>query len=563
MADSQNIEKSLIEARLFLQEDKVDDAIQILQTILVSSPGSSEALRYLALSYVQKKQYEDAIFTFKKALSIDNNPILSMNLANVYKIIGKSQDAIRYYELAIDINPKYAKAHNNLAGLYADLNQYNKSLYHYKEALHADPGFTLAHLNLGILFFRNQEIQPAIMQFNNVLAIDESNVTALFYLGLINLAKDNLVEALEFFQKVLQLNSEHVESLVNIGVTLLKQNKQQLAIDYFTRALALDENNIEARNNLAATFIHNDRYENALKYYFSLLKEEPKNTEYLYNTGVAQMGLGHIDEAINMFNQVLSIDAKHFGALSNLAAIKMRNRDKSGAIILLKRALEVEPTNKTTKFMLKALNLQEVETCNEYAEDLFNHYALYYDKHMQETLQYQLPQKLWEILYKLNLNNLNKILDLGCGTGLCGEVLQIFSKHLVGVDISEKMLAIAASKDIYENLVAKDIVEFLKEDVNTYDLIVALDVLPYFGSLQSLFDYITKRLSPNGMFVFSTEISENCDWQIQESMRFCHATQYIDSLCEANSLLIEYKERIIARKQDNEGLEEILYVCKL
>lgn len=590
MAASQNLEKLLIEAQLFLQDNKVDAAINSLQEILSINPDAVDALRYLALAYVQKKQYEKAISSFELAINLDNNPILNMNLGNVYKLLNDYHAAIKYYEFAIQINPKYAKAHNNLAGLYAELNEYKKALYHYKEALHADPGFTLAHLNLGILLFKNQEIDASVTQFNNVLAIDECNLTAGFYLGLINLAQENLPKSLDFFQEVLQVNPEHVESLVNIGVILLKQNKQQLAIDYFTRALALDENNLEARNNLAATFIHNDRYENALKYYFELLKEDPKNLEYLYNTGVAQMGLGRIDDAVNMFKQVLSIDNKHFGALSNLAAIKMRNRDKCGALELLQKALAVEPNNKTTKFMLQALSQESVETCKEYAADLFNHYALYYDKHMQETLEYKLPQKLWEILHKFHLNNSNNIanfsdgldlelnaskpvaenaniifqqtLDLGCGTGLCGNVLKYFSKYLTGVDISEKMLAIAATKEVYEELKTQDILEFLQNDTHTYDLIVCLDVLPYFGSLHQLFNYISARLSHNGIFIFSTEISENTDWSIQESMRFKHAPQYILNLCKENNLIIEYKERVRARKQDNIDLEEMVYVCR-
>ncbi len=579
MADSQNIDKILLEAQLFLQNDKADEAINSLQQLLTTDSNSADALRYLALAYVQKKQYVDAISIFKKAISLDNDPILNMNLANVYKLINNPDEAIKYYEFAITIHPKYAKAHNNLAGLYAELDNYNKALYHYKEALHSDPGFTLAHLNLGILLFRHQEIAAAITQFNNVLAIDECNLLALFYLGLINLASDKLVKATEFFEAVLQINSEHVQSLVNLGVIMLKQQKPQLAIDYFTRALALDETNLEARNNLAATFIHNDRYENALKYYFELLKEDPKNLEYLYNTGVAQMGLGHINEAVNLFKQVLSIDAKHFGALSNLAAVKMRDRDKIGALELLKRALAVEPNNKTTKFMLQALSHEEVETCKEYAEDLFNHYAMYYDKHMRETLQYKLPQKLWEILHKLNFMpysdsvpdyvgqcpnlHLNKILYLGFGTVLCGDVLKAFSKQITGVDISEKMLSIAANKEVYERLVVKDILEFLQEDTNKYDLIVALDVLPYFGSLQSLFKSISKRLASGGVFIFSTEISQNADWQIQESMRFSHAPKYIFNLCAENNLLLEYQESTIARKQDNRDLEEMVYVCQV
>jgi len=41
------------------------------------------------------------------------------------------------------------------------------------------------------------------------------------------------------------------------------------------------------------------------------------------------------------------------------------------------------------------------------------------------------------------------ILDLGCGTGLCGDFLHAQAKELVGVDLSQHMLNIATNKGQY------------------------------------------------------------------------------------------------------------------
>lgn len=564
MANSESVDKILLKAQLLLQDNKADAAIKLYQQVLNTEPDHTEALRYLALAYVQTEQIDLAIAIFKQALDLIDDPIIHMNLANVYKKNQNYSLATQHYKKAIKLNPQYAKAHNNLAGLYRSLKNFPEALLHYKEAVHADPSFTLAHLNLGILLFTQQEIEPAITQFNNVLAIDEHNVNALFYLGLIYFARDNISKASDFFTEVLAINSEHVESLVNLGVIALRQNKAQLAIDYFTKALAFDEHNLEARNNLAATFVHNDRFENALQYYLALLAEDPHNIEYLYNTGVAQMGLGHIEDATSLFTRVLELDQKHFGALSNLAAIKMRRKDKPAAISLLQRAVDVEPNNKTTRFMLQAL--QEVDgdipACEEYARDLFNHYALYYEKHMQDTLQYKLPEKLWEILHSLNQQSFAKVLDLGCGTGLCGDVLKRFTENVTGVDIAEKMLSVAKSKDIYQNLICQDISEYLMHNSEQFDLIVAADVLPYFGSLDVIFANVCKSLANNGIFIFTTEISMDKNWQVQESIRFSHSQQYVTELCAKHHLYIKYKEQTIARMQDEKALEEMIYLVK-
>ncbi|MDF1758293.1 MAG: tetratricopeptide repeat protein [Legionellaceae bacterium] len=561
MSENLNI---LLEKAIALQQDnQISEAIGVYQQLLKIDPNYVDGLRYLALCYVQSGESNKAIATFLQALSLKNDPIFHMNLGNIYKRMQNIEKAVYHYQQAIEINPKYAKAHNNLAGLYAGLGNYKQALVEYKEALHSDPSFTLAHLNLGILFFKNQQIVAAETQFNNVLSLDIDNITAQFYLGILLLGKNELDRADILFEKILLKEPEHVETLVNLGVIALKKGKDQSAIDFFTKALILDETNIEARNNLAATFIHNDRYENALMYYDQLLKDNPNNVEYLYNTAVAQMGLGHVGDAEKFFNTVLNLDSKHFGALSNLAAIKMRRGDKQGACVLLERAVAVNPDEKTTQFMLAAISENhhsDTPYCPSYANDLFNHYAMYYEKHMQDTLQYNIPKKLWDVLHQLNVKQVDKALDLGCGTGLSGEVLKNFCRHLIGVDISQKMLSIANSKDIFDKLIEAEALTFIKEDIEIYQLIVAADVLPYFASLDELFISLKPRLSQDGFFIFTAEISDSEPWVLQETIRYSHNPNYIGGLCEKYGYKVEYEEKTIARKHEDSNLEVMLYV---
>jgi ubiquinone/menaquinone biosynthesis C-methylase UbiE len=44
------------------------------------------------------------------------------------------------------------------------------------------------------------------------------------------------------------------------------------------------------------------------------------------------------------------------------------------------------------------------------------------------------------------LNKSQEILDLGCGTGLCGAWFTDYSARLVGVDLSPKMIEVAKKK---------------------------------------------------------------------------------------------------------------------
>jgi predicted TPR repeat methyltransferase len=309
--------------------------------------------------------------------------------------------------------------------------------------------------------------------------------------------------------------------------------------------------------------MHHDRFENALTHYTDLLKRSPQNPEYLYNAGVAQMALGHLQEARQNFETLLTLHPHHFAALSNLAAIFIRLGQREFAIQLLQRALDINPQDSTTQFMLHALTGSEKHAAEspEYVINLFNQYALHYDHHLQKTLQYSLPHHITRVLHQLSAHHLQHVLDLGCGTGLTGIVLREFSQHLTGVDLAQKMLSQAREKCIYDELVESEIRTFLANDAQEYALIVAADVLPYLGALEILFEHIAPRLTSAGMFLFTTEISQEARWQLQPNARFAHHPTYLHELCTHHDLVLIHQEQVIARHQDHHPVQTMLYAA--
>lgn len=389
-----------------------------------------------------------------------------------------------------------------------------------------------------------------------------SDIAAHFYAGISALQSENLDQAEAHFQSILNINPDHVPTLINLGALELKRGEGQTAIAYFTQVLILDENNVMARQNLAATFMHYDRFENAMSHYEALKKINALDIEDLYNMGVASAALGQLSSAIDYYQQVIAKNKKHNAALNNLAAIHIRLGKRSEAIDLLQRALQANSSDSASQFMLDVLmnKKQNPTASHDYVRNLFNNYALYYEQHLQKILQYSLPEKGLEILRELQFNQFQQVLDLGCGTGLSGVALCDCSAQLTGVDLSKKMLAHARAKNIYDDLFEADIISFLRADRQQYDLIQALDVLPYFGELDELFTAISPRLRAKGVLLLSAEISEKDNWQIQDSMRFCHHPDYIQGLLESHSMRLLHNSRVIARQENEQNLYVTLMI---
>ena len=475
-------------------------------------------------------------------------------------------EAIALYESLLQQKTKLPpEAHNNLASLYERAGNHSKALTHYSAAVHAAPDFAMAHYNLGLLFLKQNQLDAAKTQFNNVLSLNPEHTDAQFYQGIIHLTHNELDSAEKAFQAVLVHNKEHPDALANLGVIALKRDQGQQAITYFAQALTFDEHHEDARNNLAATFMHYDRFENALTHYAMLLEKHPDNLEYHYNAGVAEMALGQLEHATKHFELILKHNPKHHACLTNLASIAQRLGHTQKAISYLTHAHDLNPHDKSSEFMLDAFKhgKEQRPACPEYAQNLFDNYALHYEKHMTETLKYSVPRHMAQLLHQLIPElQVTRALDLGCGTGLSGIVLRELSQHLTGVDLSPKMLGHARDKAIYDELVEAELITYLSQDKTTYDLITAADVLPYLGDLTPLFEHVKAHLAPQGLFILTHEISNTANWLLQTTARFAHHPDYLCALAEEHDFKMVHQESFVARKHHDDNLPVMLYALQ-
>jgi predicted TPR repeat methyltransferase len=198
----------------------------------------------------------------------------------------------------------------------------------------------------------------------------------------------------------------------------------------------------------------------------------------------------------------------------------------------------------------------------DYIKNLFDAYADHYESHLLQSLDYQVPELLFNAVSNVitNPGQALDILDLGCGTGLTGIPFRPMAKTLVGVDLAEKMLAVAAEKNIYTRLVPADITTYLQQQPMAFDLLIAGDTLVYIGDLSAFFQGAAKVLRPGGLLAFNTEITDSADYTMNQSGRFSHQQKYLDALAQQNNFKVAFYQKTITRQQNNEPVYGHLYV---
>lgn len=546
------------------QADQLDEAEKGYHEVLDEDPHNAEVLHLLGILHAQRQDFQVARYFLEQALAIKPYVATFHNsMGNVLRHLKEYDQAIYHYKKALHSQPDSAVAQNNLGNVFYQIDQLAEAGKHYREAIRLQPNYADAHYNLGLVLTRQDAIAAAIIELELTLKLQPQHQRAHYHLGYLLQMQQKLDVAAKHYQIALRLDMSDVSAHHNLGVILTNKGKYAAAIRHFKKVINLQPSNLDALNNLGTVFLLQNNPAAALKY-FLRLAQLMRDFDVYYNLGVIYMDLGRYADAIVYLQEALTMRPNDFATHSNLGAIYLRREDYPNAELHYVAALAMAPDNQEIPYVLAAIRQTETPTAapDKYIQTLFDQYAPYYEQHLQ-FLEYQVPQVLYEELIKIYGEPQQRlaILDLGCGTGICGAQIQGFAKTLIGVDLAPKMLALAEKKHIYTELKLISLSAAL-DYYRDLDLIVAADALVYFGDLATIFAKSKSALKANGILAFSIELTEDYPYHLQHTARYAHAKKYVDELVQQNNFTLVVGKEIVLRKQNNKPVIGLLYLIR-
>ena len=319
--------------------------------------------------------------------------------------------------------------------------------------------------------------------------------------------------------------------LYNIsGACYASLGQMDTAVNRYEKALDIKPDYADAHNNLAITLQGLDQLDAAVERYKKALAIKPDYAEAHYNLGDTLHKLGQLDASVRSYEKAIAIKPDYAEAHNNLGNTLKRLGQLDAAVRSYKKALAIKPDYVVPQHMINALTGNtSTKPPKEYVKNLFDDYAERFDDSLIKQLGYKLPFLMKELIRKLDppRKTFERVIDLGCGTGLTGKELRDISNNLTGIDISSNMVNKARKLDVYDCLIEGDVVDILSSSKEKYDLFIALDVFIYVGELTKIFKTVRQRCNKNALFIFSIETQEKDGYSLLKSARYAHSDDYI------------------------------------
>jgi tetratricopeptide (TPR) repeat protein len=120
--------------------------------------------------FMARKMYREAIEVYKEGPS--DSAVLLNKTGIAYHQMLDLNDAKKYYQRAVKLDPRYAEAINNLGTIEYSRKNYRRAVSLYKKALRLSPNAASIYSNLGTGYFARKDYKEATEAFRKALALD-------------------------------------------------------------------------------------------------------------------------------------------------------------------------------------------------------------------------------------------------------------------------------------------------------------------------------------------------------------------------------------------------------
>lgn len=259
----------------------------------------------------REKAYEECINVCHGITARDTIPDILGMTADAYRLAGKADSALVYYNRFLDIKPFHARTISKKADILLAAKKYDEVLEMTGGFLEKEPdNMTVLPIH-GLALHLNKKYKPSLEVFEKQLSLGDSTYSIRYYLGLNHYMLDNILQAEKEFGKAYQIDSSDVLLVYQLADTKSRRlyGKNTETERLYEKALQMLEPDPVMMHNIygsrAMSFHRSEDFRTAIRYYELSYRYNPKNISALSSIGYCYERLKEYDKALKYYEQYI------------------------------------------------------------------------------------------------------------------------------------------------------------------------------------------------------------------------------------------------------------------
>ena len=219
-------------ARDDMKDRAYDKGLAALREVVQKDPQVIDAWLMMGNEYSRRHDLPKALDSYKHALALKPDYDLAVfNLANVYRTMGRDDDALLGYRQLLARDPRNAQAHQEIAQILVDHDRLDEAERELHRALEIEPAMAAARNTLGAVRLKRGDVAAGEREIRTALEQKSDLRLAHFNLALAAEQRGDTTAAIAEYKREIELYPQSYMAQFNLGKVYEKtgSSSEQLA----------------------------------------------------------------------------------------------------------------------------------------------------------------------------------------------------------------------------------------------------------------------------------------------------------------------------------------------
>ncbi|HEV2983979.1 MAG TPA: sulfatase-like hydrolase/transferase [Vicinamibacterales bacterium] len=195
-----------------------EGGLKALREVVSKDPQMIDAWLMMGNEYSRRRELTRALECFQKALALKPDYDLAVfNMANVYRTLGRDDDALIGYRRLIELDPRNARAHQEAGQVLVDHDKLDEAQKELNRALELQPAMAAARNTLGALRLKQGDVAAGEREIRAALEQKASLRLAHFNLALAAEQRGDFTRAISEYRREIELYPSSYMAQFNLG----------------------------------------------------------------------------------------------------------------------------------------------------------------------------------------------------------------------------------------------------------------------------------------------------------------------------------------------------------